>query len=236
MVKQDTQTKEKIIKKTINLFLKKGYDKTTIQDIIDEVGVSKGAFYHYFKSKEDILETISDEYVKKSIKIIDEVLNDENLSAIQKLNKAIKTTQLHKKSNKERVVVRSSFEKENNLKLEKKIFNKIKKEIIPRYIKIIKQGVQENTFNVTQIEECAEFLFYTTISMKNSIEEILKSNNENNKKLIENRLEFYEEVFTKILGINVTKLKLVKNIVKVDVGKIELKKPYLERIFGDETK
>lgn len=42
----------------MKLFIEKGYEKTTIQDIVDELGMSKGAIYHHFKSKEDIIEAI----------------------------------------------------------------------------------------------------------------------------------------------------------------------------------
>ena len=49
-------TTNRILDVSLKLFLVKGYEKTTIQDIIDELGdLSKGAIYHHFKSKEDIL-------------------------------------------------------------------------------------------------------------------------------------------------------------------------------------
>ncbi len=54
-------TINRILDVSSKLFLEKGYDKTTIQDIIDELGdLSKGAIYHHFKSKEDILSAVMD--------------------------------------------------------------------------------------------------------------------------------------------------------------------------------
>ncbi len=47
--------KEKIIEKAIELFEKKGFSTTSIQDIVDELGVTKGSFYYYFSSKEQLL-------------------------------------------------------------------------------------------------------------------------------------------------------------------------------------
>ena len=46
----------------LELFYKKGYENTTIKDIIEEIGVSKGAFYHYFESKEDVIVAIAKEF------------------------------------------------------------------------------------------------------------------------------------------------------------------------------
>lgn len=52
-------TVEKILRAAQKLFLEKGYDNTTIQDIVDELnGLTKGAVYHHFKSKEDIMDAL----------------------------------------------------------------------------------------------------------------------------------------------------------------------------------
>lgn len=56
--KNPEETVKKILDISYKLFYEKGYDETSIQDIIDELGMSKGAIYHHFKSKEDILNKI----------------------------------------------------------------------------------------------------------------------------------------------------------------------------------
>ena len=54
-------TVEKILDAAQRLFLTKGYEATTIQDIVDELGgLTKGAVYHHFKSKEEIISAVSD--------------------------------------------------------------------------------------------------------------------------------------------------------------------------------
>lgn len=53
--KYPEETLKKILDVSLKLFLEKGYDHTTVQDIVDQLGgLSKGAVYHHFKSKEDI--------------------------------------------------------------------------------------------------------------------------------------------------------------------------------------
>lgn len=56
------ETVQKILEVAQQLFLSKGYEATTIQDIVDALGMSKGAIYHHFKSKEDIYDHITDLY------------------------------------------------------------------------------------------------------------------------------------------------------------------------------
>ena len=57
--KYPEQTVERILSISTKLFFERGYDKTTIQDILDELKMSKGAIYHHFKSKEEIFDAIS---------------------------------------------------------------------------------------------------------------------------------------------------------------------------------
>ncbi len=52
------QTQERIVDASIKLFIEKGYEQTTIQDILDTLNLSKGGLYHHFKSKEEILEAV----------------------------------------------------------------------------------------------------------------------------------------------------------------------------------
>ena len=60
--KHPEQTVEKILRVSLKLFQEKGYEATTIQDIVDALGMSKGAIYHHFKSKADIMDLLSERY------------------------------------------------------------------------------------------------------------------------------------------------------------------------------
>ena len=55
--KHPEETVAKILDVSMRLFTEQGYEHTTIQDIVDALGMSKGAIYHHFKSKEDIATT-----------------------------------------------------------------------------------------------------------------------------------------------------------------------------------
>src|SRR5688572_17115475 len=68
------------------LFFERGYDGTTVNDIIREAGVSKGAFYHYFVSKEALLEALSVRMTRDFIDDLQLVLDDRSLDAVARLN------------------------------------------------------------------------------------------------------------------------------------------------------
>ncbi|MBQ2942493.1 MAG: TetR/AcrR family transcriptional regulator [Clostridia bacterium] len=66
--KTERNTKGKIIKAAWDLFYEQGYDDTTVEEIIERSGTSKGSFYHYFEGKDALFESLSyifdDEYIR----------------------------------------------------------------------------------------------------------------------------------------------------------------------------
>ena len=60
IVKDFEERKNELLETSKKLFFSKGYEHTSVHDIIDAVGIAKGTFYHYFKSKEDLLNEILD--------------------------------------------------------------------------------------------------------------------------------------------------------------------------------
>lgn len=82
--KYPEKTVEKILSVSLRLFNEKGYEKTTIQDIVNELGMSKGAIYHHFKSKEEIVDAISRNCYHNN-QDISNILHDASQTGLQKL-------------------------------------------------------------------------------------------------------------------------------------------------------
>ena len=68
------------------LFLSQGYERTTINEVISATGLSKGAFYHHFRSKEDLLEAIAGRFAQQSLGFVEALQADETLGALARLN------------------------------------------------------------------------------------------------------------------------------------------------------
>ena len=84
--KYPEETVQKIEEIALRLFLEKGYNQTSIQDIVDELGMSKGAIYHHFKNKEDILTHACERYYS-DISWFTGILEDDTLNALQKIRR-----------------------------------------------------------------------------------------------------------------------------------------------------
>lgn len=72
--------KEKITEQSIRLFEKKGFTETSIQDIVDSIGVTKGTFYYYFSSKEELLMDIHLRYIDDLLLAQEQIINDESIT------------------------------------------------------------------------------------------------------------------------------------------------------------
>lgn len=83
MPRKRISTKSRIVKAAWNLFYKKGYEQTTVEDIINASRTSKGTFYHYFKGKESLLNSLSYLFDEKYEELSASI--DPDMSAYDKL-------------------------------------------------------------------------------------------------------------------------------------------------------
>ena len=86
------QTMERILEEASRLFLQKGFEKTSMQDIMDATGLSKGAIYHHFASKEDILLRIGARMGEENAAALQRVIDDPKLNGAQKLKEVFRVS------------------------------------------------------------------------------------------------------------------------------------------------
>ncbi|TFE00673.1 TetR/AcrR family transcriptional regulator [Jeotgalibacillus salarius] len=77
--------KEKITEHSIRLFEKKGFSETSIQDIVEANGVTKGTFYYYFSSKEELLMDIQLRYINELLEQQEKIMRDDAKNCKTKL-------------------------------------------------------------------------------------------------------------------------------------------------------
>ena len=91
--KYPEETVEKILTAAKRLFLEKGYEHTTIQDIVDQLGgLTKGAVYHHFKSKEEIMDAVTEKMFWDNDPF-EKVRGREDLTGLEKMKEVIRLTQ-----------------------------------------------------------------------------------------------------------------------------------------------
>lgn len=148
-------TVERILDVSQRLFLEKGYENTTIQDIVDELGgLTKGAVYHHFKSKEEIMDAVGDRMFFSN-NPFEAVRGRTDLNGLQKLREAVRLNQ----SDKERVrLTAQSIPIAKSPRLLQEMIVSNRKVLTPYFLELIKEGNRDGSMHTNYPREIAELL------------------------------------------------------------------------------
>lgn len=154
--KHPEQTVQLILDTAARLFIQKGYDATTLQDIIDATKLSKGAIYHHFASKEAILIAVVDRIGNFNCSVLAEVRDRKDLTGAEKLREVFRTS------------MRLSFQGEvlhmlpfliDNPKFLTLQMKSIFEEAAPDYIlPVIREGITDGSIQASYPKELSEVL------------------------------------------------------------------------------
>jgi len=185
------------------LFFEKGYEKTSVNEIIDKIGVAKGTFYHYFKSKEDLLDQLVNRFTKKSLLEAEKIMEQKEISALERFNRFFISIKNLKAKNKELMKMLMKFMyKDENLIFRHKIFKRSNELLSPLIAQIIKQGIEEGCFTLQDSWEAAEIILMMSINMNETVVGLLleASKKPENIGKIEKKINTYEKSIERILG------------------------------------
>lgn len=148
-------TVERILDVSQRLFLEKGYENTTIQDIVDELGgLTKGAVYHHFKSKEEIMDAVGDRMFFSN-NPFEAVRGRTDLNGLQKLQEAVRL----KQSDKERVrLTAQSIPIAKSPRLLQEMIVSNRKVLTPYFLELIEEGNRDGSMHTDYPREIAELL------------------------------------------------------------------------------
>ena len=148
-------TEERILDAAQRLFLEQGYENTTIQDIVDELGgLTKGAVYHHFKSKEEIMDAVGDRMFFSN-NPFEAVRGRTDLNGLQKLREAVRLNQ----SDKERVrLTAQSIPIAKSPRLLQEMIISNRKVLTPYFLELIEEGNRDGSMHTDYPREIAELL------------------------------------------------------------------------------
>lgn len=189
IVKDPTERKAEIIKAARDLFLTKEYDKITIQDVMNRLGIAKGTIYHYFDSKEALLEAVVVEMVDTKFAQIEAMLKKSKETALEKIEKVVKLGSMARENSE----LLNSLHNSANATMHLRILVETLSKLTPIYEKLICQGCDEGIFYTKYPLESAEFLlsatqFLTDTGIYPWMQEDIKRRNKAFPRLIEQLL------------------------------------------------
>jgi len=225
-IKKHDERKTEFLDTAQELFFTKGYEQTAVETIINKMGLSKGTFYYYFKSKEDLLDVLVERLSEKILAEVKKIVDREDLDAITKLNRSYAVTRSVKLENLEllKVLLKVLYD-DKNILFRFKIYRSSVEILAPEYNKIIRQGIKEKVFNTPYPEEAARLIFEIAYTFSERIPSLILGSDKNLKNLDKAEKEFkvYENAIERIIGAEEGTVNIVnRNILNYFHEKINM--------------
>lgn len=159
-MKKGERRKQDLLNIAYRMFIEKGYENTSVDDIIIEAGIAKGTYYYYFESKEATLEAVIEMMIEKAENIAKAALMNP-VPIPQKLASVVYAFQ----PNKDESVITDVLERKENIVMHDKIGKKIVEVAVPILSDIVREGIAQGIFACTNVEERVKMLLIMSQNM-----------------------------------------------------------------------
>ncbi len=167
-ITKDPETRRKeFIKVARDLFMEKGFDQTSVNDITDKMGMSHGSFFYYFKSKNGIMKEVINDNLSYWENFMKDLIEQDDLNPLQKMETILRISiesQIAKQN------INEFFKKEGNAIMYHEHRKRSREIIIPLITQVVKQGVREGIFDVEFPKETVEYVSYILENLGDSLE------------------------------------------------------------------
>jgi AcrR family transcriptional regulator len=174
IVKEHEQRRAELLQTAQKLFYANDYENTSVADIIDSVGIAKGTFYHYFKTKDELLNELIENLADAIAHQLEQIVTAPSMNAIEKLNTFFINAGNYKKENKEMVIMAAvAMYRTENIVLKEKMIHSFFRRSAPMISSIINQGISEGVFHTEYGDLVAYTILYMGLFMRDEFAEML---------------------------------------------------------------
>jgi AcrR family transcriptional regulator len=198
-----TVRREAFIEAAQRLMQSKGYEQMSVQDLLDDLDASKGAFYHYFDSKQALLEAVIERMVDTGLAAVAPVADDPHLSALEKLKGVFGGIGRWKTDRKALVLsLLQVWVSDDNAIVREKFRRGLAGHLVPMLAKIVEQGIREEVFNVSSPVATAQVLLMLLLGFQEVATDLFIARQANtiNYQDVLRILSSYTGAFERILG------------------------------------
>ena len=195
-MKKGEKRKQELLGIAYRMFLEKGYEKTSVDEIINEAGIAKGTYYYYFESKEATLEAVIDMMINEEVIRAKEVLASQ-MEIPQKLVSVIYAL----RPAQDEQVIADALEAKENIIMHDKINRRIVEEAHQIIAEVVKEGISQGLFSCTNVEERVKMLL------------ILSQHVFNDGEFSDRDVEVYIDLVEKTLGAEAGMMGFIKELI-----------------------
>ena len=153
VVKEAEERKNEILDAAEKLFGAKGFDHTSTNDILNEIGIARGTLYYHFKSKEDILDAMIERITRQLIAKATDIVQKKEIPVLQRLTMTIMALNVNNELGLE---VMQQVHKPQNALMHQKMQETLLSGVNPLITGLIEEGIQQDIFRTYYPAEAVE--------------------------------------------------------------------------------
>ena len=162
IVKEHEERSNEILDTAQRLFSKMGYEKCTVNDILNEIGIAKGTFYHYFKSKAEVLDAITERATELIEERATEVAENTALTPEEKLLHIFLSMQIKEEVGEN--LLEEIHKPENALMHQKSLAYAIRV-LTPILVGVVEEGIEQGVFTTAYPEQNMQIFLAASITL-----------------------------------------------------------------------
>jgi AcrR family transcriptional regulator len=190
----------------------KGYERMSIQDVQDELGVSRGAIYHYFDSKSALLEAVVERMVEAIMAVLAPIADDALLSATAKLQAVFTASSRWQAERRELMVaLLQAWYSDHNAIVREHLRRAAMVRLVPLIAVVVRQGTSEGSFSATSPEDAAGILVALLVVSGDATSQLFLDRLAGRVAYagVERAVAAYDEAVERILGLSAGSFKMI---------------------------
>ncbi|HMK46102.1 MAG TPA: TetR/AcrR family transcriptional regulator [Methanocella sp.] len=192
--------RQQFIKAAEELFRAKGYDKVTMSEIADRVGVSHGAYFYYYKSKEELMRAVLANSVMENRRYLEALASAGEKTALEKMRTLLSLTISAFSTEHEFMDFAYGY---GNADIFREYTLMSREANVPLLVEIIKQGNREGSFHVRYPEDTMKYLLFVFENLYDVI-----GSARDDRKIYARKMRALEILTARVLGIGENAFKL----------------------------